>query len=216
LIKNFNGNDLLSHEGKNFKPGFVIEFSAPFSVALQVERTALNLLRRASAIATTTNMLSSKAKKIKILDTRKTTPGLRWLEKYAVRVGGGFNHRLGQVDSFMIKDNHKSFFGGLKPAFDFFQSQGSFYQGIIAEIHNLQEFEEAVKLGIRHVMLDNFQIEDIKKAVKLKSDFMTIELSGGINLDNIENYLIDGVDAISSGSITEWPKPVDISLKMKT
>jgi len=150
---------------------------------------------------------------IKILDTRKTTPGLRFLEKYAVRVGGGFNHRMGQTDTWMIKDNHKSFFGGLKGALEFFGKMGSFYNSVVVEIHNTSELEEAISHGVKHVMLDNFTPEQVSEAISLKRDSMTFEVSGGINLDNIKNYLISGVDGISIGKITYDAPSVDISLK---
>src|SRR5665647_956859 len=158
-------------EGQHFKVGDVVTFpeTIPFAVAVTAERLALNLLQHASSIATWTNEHVALASEhgIKILDTRKTTPGLRSLEKYAVRVGGGHNHRLGQTDVWMIKDNHKSSLGGLKGAYEFFISQGAFYNNLVAEIHNLKELEEAIHLGITHVMLDNFSPEEIKQAVLL-------------------------------------------------
>jgi nicotinate-nucleotide pyrophosphorylase (carboxylating) len=189
----------------------------PFNVAVTGERLALNLLQHASSIATWTNkhVQLAKNKGIKILDTRKTTPGLRSLEKYAVRVGGGHNHRFGQTDSWMIKDNHKSALGGLKAAWDFFISQGAFYNNIIVEIHSISELKEAISLGCSHLMLDNFEAEDIKEAIKLKKPGMTYEVSGGINLETMSHYLIEGVDALSLGSLTYSAPRVDLSLKFK-
>ena len=212
--------DFIRHwDGKNFGAGEVIEFpeAIPFNIALTGERLALNLLQHASSIATWTKKhvdLASK-KNIKLLDTRKTTPGLRSLEKYAVRVGGGFNHRLGQTDSWMIKDNHKSCMGGLEGAWEFFQKQGAFYNSTIVEIHDLSELKTAQKLGVEHVMLDNFAPEQIREAVKIKKAGMTYEVSGGIKLENLENYLIEGVDAISLGSLVYSAPRVDISLKFQ-
>ena len=212
-------NFLNEFEGKNFKSGDVIElpFNVPFAIALNAERLALNLLQHASSIATWTHQHVALAQElgIKILDTRKTTPGLRSLEKYAVRVGGGFNHRFGQTDAWMIKDNHKTCMGGLKGALNFFKSQGAFYNNIIAEIHDLSELKEALELGINHVMLDNFSREEIEAALKLKPKGMTFEVSGGIRLNNIKDYLIEGVDAISIGAITYSAPRVDLSLKYK-
>jgi nicotinate-nucleotide pyrophosphorylase (carboxylating) len=206
-------------DGKEFQAGEVIEFPEviPFNIAVTGERLALNLLQHASSIATWTkkHVTLANKKKIKLLDTRKTTPGLRGLEKYAVRVGGGFNHRLGQTDTWMIKDNHKSCLGGLTGAFEFFKNQGAFYNSIIAEIHDLNELKEALDLGIQHVMLDNFTPELIKEAVKLKKANVTYEVSGGVNLANLESYLIEGVDAISLGSLIYSAPRVDISLKFK-
>lgn len=212
--------EFLRHwDGKSFENGEVIEFpeAMPFNIAVTGERLALNLLQHASSIATWTNRhveLANK-KNIRLLDTRKTTPGLRSLEKYAVRVGGGMNHRLGQTDTWMIKDNHKTSLGGLKEAYSFFQSQGSFYNNIIAEIHDIDELREAIGLNIQHVMLDNFSPEMIKAAVQIKKTGMTFEVSGGIKLDNLENYLIEGVDAISLGSLIYSAPRVDISFKFK-
>lgn len=206
-------------EGQSFKKSdnVVIDFELPFNIALTGERIALNLLQRASSIATFTNQFVELAgdKNISILDTRKTTPGLRSLEKYAVRQGGGFNHRLGQADMWMVKDNHKTFFGGVKEAVDFFKSMQSFYTPIEVEIHSIEELQEARELGIKHFMLDNFTPSEIQKAIDIKPTDATFEVSGGINLENIEGYLIDGVDAISIGSITYGARPVDLSLKME-
>lgn len=204
-------------EGKYLEPQNIELPTMPFNVAVTGERLALNLLQHASSIATWTEKHVSMAKQkgIKILDTRKTTPGLRSLEKYAVRVGGGFNHRFAQTDSWMIKDNHKEALGGLGPAWDFFISQGAFYNNIIVEIHSLSELKEAISLGIKHVMLDNFDPQNIKEALSYKKEGMTYEVSGGINLGSISNYLIDGVDALSMGSLTYSAPRVDLSLKFK-
>jgi nicotinate-nucleotide pyrophosphorylase (carboxylating) len=210
---------LRNWDGKEFHAGEVIEFPEliPFNMAVTGERLALNLLQHATSIATWTkkHVTLAEKKNIKLLDTRKTTPGLRSLEKYAVRVGGGFNHRLGQTDSWMIKDNHKSCLGGLQGALDFFLKQGAFYNSIIAEIHDLNELKEAQALGIQHVMLDNFSPETIREAVKMKTLNMTYEVSGGIKFENLESYLIEGVDAISLGALTYSAPRVDISLKFR-
>jgi nicotinate-nucleotide pyrophosphorylase (carboxylating) len=206
-----------NYEGKKLSAGSEIKFKLPFNIALSGERVALNLIQTSSSISTFTNkfVLLANEKNIKILDTRKTTPGLRNLEKYAVRIGGGYNHRMSQTDVFMIKDNHKTFFGSLENAVSYFKSLNSFYNPIVAEIHSLQELNEAIKLNMTHVMLDNFSPKDIVEAVKIKTPHMTFELSGGINLDNINNYLIEGVDAISMGAITYGAPHVDLSMKIK-
>ena len=211
LLKHDEGKWLLETDRKEYT------FTLPFNIALTGERIALNLLQRSCAISTTTRRLVDKAKGfgIKILDTRKTTPGLRTLEKNAVVEGGGFNHRLGQTDMWMVKDNHKKYFGGVREAVEFFKSRKAFYTPIEVEIHDLTELKEAVDLGVKHFMLDNFLPDDIHRAIDIKPDGATYEVSGGVNLSNIENYLIDGVDAISSGTITSYPERVDISLKME-
>jgi len=194
---------------------FQYTFTAPFMITLTAERVALNLLQHCSSIATYTNKFVEKAKKynIEILDTRKTTPGLRAFEKYAVRIGNGKNHRMDSTDVWMVKDNHKSFFGGLKEAVEFFKKQGAFYNSTVVEIHNLIELKEAFELGVRYCMLDNFKPEQIVEAVKIKPKNVTYEVSGGIRLDNLDSYLIQGVDAISVGAITNNAPKVDISLK---
>ncbi len=211
-------SEITELENKEFisPESYVFKKKVPFNVAVTGERLALNLIQHGSSIATWTKQFVKLSGKIKILDTRKTTPGLRSLEKYSVRVGGGFNHRLGQTDLWMIKDNHKACLGGIKGAFDFFQSQGTFYNNIIAEIHDLNELKEAISLGIKHVMLDNFSADQIREAVKLKQTGMTFEVSGGIRLDTVKNYLIDGVDALSVGSLTYSAPRVDISLKYRS
>lgn len=210
---------LKEHEGRAFKAGEMLVFPAPvpFSIALSAERLALNLLQHASSIATWTaeHVKVAASHGIKILDTRKTTPGLRSLEKYAVRIGGGYNHRFGQADVWMIKDNHKTCMGGLRGAYEFFKSQGTFYNDIIAEIHDLVELKEAIELGIQHVMLDNFAPDQIREAVKLKEPGITVEVSGGIRLNTIKDYLINGVDAVSIGAIVYSAPRVDLSLKYK-
>ena len=210
---------ITSYEGRRLSKGEVIDLGvAPFGIALSGERLALNLLAHASSIATWTNVFVEKTKNsgIKILDTRKTTPGLRALEKYAVRIGGGDNHRFGQGDVWMIKDNHKTSLGGLKAAYEFFKSQGTFYNSMVVEIHSIEELKEAIALGIRHVMLDNFAPAKITEAILLKTAGMTYEASGGIRLENIDQYLIQGLDAISMGAITNAAPRVDISLKFKS
>ena len=209
LFKNF--------EGRSFKKADreEIHFKLPFNIALTGERIALNLLQHSSSVSTETKKYSvlAKEKNIKILDTRKTTPGLRTLEKYAVRIGGGVNHRFSQTDLWMIKDNHKTFFGGVKGAVEFFKNSGSFYRPIELEVHDLTELNEGRELGIKHFMLDNFTPGSVMEAVKSKRNGETFEVSGGITLDSLSNYLIEGVDAISVGKITYGATPVDISLK---
>lgn len=211
-------SEITSLESKEFRSPetYVFKKRIPFNVAVTGERLALNLLQHGSSIASWTKQFVSIAGNTKILDTRKTTPGLRSLEKYAVRVGGGFNHRLGQTDLWMIKDNHKACLGGLKGAFEFFQAQGTFYNNIIAEVHDLNELAEAMSLGISHVMLDNFTGDDIREAVKLKKPGMTFEVSGGIRLQTVKDFLIEGVDALSVGSLTYSAPRVDISLKYRS
>ncbi len=217
LGASLDGTLVTANEGKHFTKGSLIEFSLPFHIALTGERVALNLLQQATKISTFTERFVQAAQnsQVKILDTRKTTPGLRTLEKYAVRVGGAHNHRFSQSDAWMIKDNHKAFFGNLELAWNFFQSMQTFYQNIIVEIHSLAELEQAINLGVQHVMLDNFSADEIKAAVKLKKPTMTFEISGGVKLENINQFLIEGIDAISVGALTHSAPHVDLSMKMQ-
>ncbi|WP_412470977.1 carboxylating nicotinate-nucleotide diphosphorylase [Halobacteriovorax sp. RT-2-4] len=217
LGANLNYENFKKFEGQKFTKDEMaeIEFKLPFSIALTGERIALNLIQRASSIATYTNKFTTLAHDsgVRILDTRKTLPGYRALEKYAVVTGGGYNHRFGQSDMWMVKDNHKSFFGGVKEAIDFFKSKNSFYTPIEVEIHDLNELQIALGEGVRHIMLDNFSPEEIKEAVKDKPEGVTFEVSGGVRLNTLESYLIKGVDAISIGALTYDAPAVDLSLK---
>ena len=209
IVKAYEGREIARVANES------IDFQLPFSVALNGERIALNLLQRASSISTHTSKFVKKVRGsgVKILDTRKTTPGLRDLEKYAVRMGGAFNHRFSQTDLWMIKDNHKSFFGGIKNAVEFFRKMNAMYKEIELEVHDLSEIEMGKELGIRYFMLDNFSPEQIHKAIELKKEDMIFEVSGGIKLDTVKSFSIPGVDAISIGSMTYGAPPVDISLK---
>ncbi len=217
LGADLNYEDFKKYEGQKYSKdeNAEITFKLPFSIALTGERIALNLIQRASSIATYTNQYASLAldSGIKILDTRKTLPGYRALEKYAVVKGGGNNHRFGQSDMWMVKDNHKTFFGGVKEAINFFKEKNSFYTPIEVEIHDLNELQVALNEGVRHIMLDNFSPEEIKEAVKQKPEGVTFEVSGGVRLNTLESYLIEGVDAISIGALTYNAPAVDLSLK---
>ena len=213
-----DGDSILAYEGLHYSKEDEISLILPFNVAITGERVALNLLQRASSIATYTQKFVTAVKNtgITILDTRKTTPGLRSLEKYAVTVGGGQNHRFGQNDLWMVKDNHKTFFGGVARAVHFFQKLSSYYHPILVEVHSLDELEEVLCLSqVKHIILDNFSPNDIKKAIELKKNAVTYEVSGGITLDNIKHYLLEGINCISIGVLTSYPPKVDISLKCK-
>jgi nicotinate-nucleotide pyrophosphorylase (carboxylating) len=204
-------------EGLQLSPCSIeFPFGVPFNIALTAERLALNLIHHASSIATWTRLHVDKLNdpSIVILDTRKTTPGLRSLEKYAVRVGRGGNHRFGQTDAFMIKDNHKVCMGGLASAVDFLRSLGSFYNNIVVEIHSLEELNEAFAIGCKHLLLDNFTIEQLSEAIRMKPPGVTYEVSGGLSLDLLNAKNFQGVDAISLGALTQSAPRVDLSLKM--
>jgi len=203
-------------EGKSFKGDETLEIPVPMSwaTAVTAERLALNLLHHGSAIATATKKLANKTAPygIRVLDTRKTTPGLRELDKYAVTVGGGHNHRFTQVDAWMVKDNHKTLLG-LKGAVEFFRSLNQPYKVIIVEVHSLDELAQARELGVKYFMLDNFSAEQLRQACSTKVSGEFYEVSGGINLDTVEKACMPGIDAVSSGNITMYPPAVDLSFK---
>ncbi len=218
LVARGEWDELLAQEGKVFDAPaeILLPGTLPWAAAVSGERLALNLLHRASAVATATRELVKVADQhgVKVLDTRKTTPGLRQLEKYAVGVGGGHNHRFTQVDTWMVKDNHKALMG-LAGAVEFFRRQGQPYKNLVVEIHSLAELREARALGVRHFMLDNFSAADLRVACAEKVAGEFFEVSGGINARTLPGVIVTGVDAVSSGSITMFPAAVDISFKFK-
>ena len=186
---------------------------------LQSERLVLNFMQRMSGIATATRRITDLVKDlpVKLSDTRKTTPLLRQLEKYAVRTGGGINHRMGLYDMIMIKDNHVDYAGGIAPAIHRVQDylkKNNRQLKIEIEIRNFAELDLALQHGgIDRIMLDNFCIPDLKKAVELIAGRYETEASGGINATNVRDYALTGVDFISIGALTHQIKSLDMSLK---
>jgi len=186
---------------------------------LQAERLALNIMQRMSGIATITRIYVDKISgtKAKVLDTRKTTPGMRYLEKLAVKIGGGENHRMGLYDMIMLKDNHIDFAGGIEPAIikaNTYLKNLNKNIKIEIEARNIDELKEILRIGkIDRIMLDNFNYEDTRKAVQLINNQYETESSGGITLDTIRNYAECGVDYISVGALTHQIKSLDMSLK---
>ncbi|MEP2279770.1 carboxylating nicotinate-nucleotide diphosphorylase [Maribacter sp.] len=186
---------------------------------LKAERLVLNAMQRMSAIATKTNMFVNllQGTGTKILDTRKTTPGIRALEKWAVKIGGGENHRFALYDMIMLKDNHIDFAGGITKAIDktknYLQETGRDLK-IIVEARNLDEIKEILESeGVYRILIDNFNYEDTRTAVKLIGDTCLTESSGGINEKTIREYAECGVDYISSGALTHSVYNLDLSLK---
>jgi len=181
---------------------------------LMGERLALNLLQRMSGIATFTNMLAQKIKgyKATVTDTRKTIPLLRMLDKYAVFVGGGKNHRYSLSDAVLIKDNHIKAVGSISEAIKRAKENVPHTMKVEIEVRNMQEFEEALLSGADIIMLDHFTVDEMKKAVEKAGGRVLIEASGNINIDNIEEIAKTGIDIISVGSITHSVKSLDISL----
>jgi len=184
-------------------------------VLLSAERVALNYLQRMSGIATYTNIVTSmlEGTKTKLLDTRKTTPNMRVFEKYAVKVGGGYNHRYNLSDGILLKDNHIGAAGGVKEAVSMAKEYAPFVRKIEIEVENLDMLEEALEAGADIIMLDNMSIEDMKKAVELCKDRAVTECSGNVTKENIKKLTDIGVDYISSGALTHSAKILDISLK---
>ncbi|WP_271813964.1 carboxylating nicotinate-nucleotide diphosphorylase [Clostridium beijerinckii] len=182
------------------------------------ERIALNLLQRMSGIATLTNRFIQEIKhtKIKLLDTRKTTPNLRILEKYSVKIGGGCNHRFNLSDGVMIKDNHISAAGGIKKAIELTRKNSSFVRKIEVETENLEMVQEALLAGADIIMLDNMGLEIAKEAVEIIGKRALIEFSGNVELNNIKEIAEIGVDYISVGALTHSAKILDFSLKNLT
>lgn len=179
------------------------------------ERVALNLIQRLSGIATLTNKFISKLEntKTKLLDTRKTTPNLRILEKYAVSIGGGNNHRFNLSDGILIKDNHIDAAGGIKEAVFKAREYAPFVRKIEVEVETLNEVKEALQCGVDIIMLDNMDIDTLKEAVSLIGNRAKTEASGNVTLDNIEEIAKTGVNYISSGYITHSYKAFDLSMK---
>jgi len=186
---------------------------------LQTERLVLNVMQRMSGIATTTRRYVNalKGTKTQVLDTRKTTPGMRILEKEAVKIGGGANHRIGLFDMILLKDNHIDFAGGIEQAIsranDYLKKYGKNLK-IEVEVRNFDELEEALRVGgVDRIMLDNFNIADTREAVKRIAGRCETESSGGITFDTLRSYAECGVDFISVGALTHSVKSLDMSLK---
>jgi nicotinate-nucleotide pyrophosphorylase (carboxylating) len=186
---------------------------------LQTERLVLNVMQRMSGIATTTRKYVKKLEgtKTKVLDTRKTTPGMRMLEKEAVKIGGGKNHRIGLFDMILLKDNHVDFAGGIENAItrtkEYLWKNGKNLP-IEIEVRNFEELSEVLQLGgVDRIMLDNFNVENTRKAVEVVAGRYELESSGGITYDTLREYAETGVDYISVGALTHSVKSLDMSLK---
>ena len=193
----------------------VLEVSGRESSILRGERTALNFLQRLSGVATLTRAFVEKLKphRAVLLDTRKTTPGMRYLEKNAVRHGGGRNHRLNLEDMAMVKDNHIVMAGGIAPAVERVRAA---HPGITIEVEvkNIAELQEALDLGVELVMLDNFSLDMARQAVARNRGRARLEISGNVTLDNVAEKAATGVDFISVGALTHSFRSLDLSLKI--
>lgn len=208
------------NDGSHVIPGdeaFVVE--GKVQSILQAERLVLNIMQRMSGIATITNKYVKllEGTKAKVLDTRKTTPGMRMLEKQAVKIGGGENHRIGLFDMILLKDNHVDFAGGIENAItraqQYLKDKNKNLK-IEVEVRNIDELNEALRVGgVDRIMLDNFTIEKTREAVDIVNGRVELESSGGITFDTIRDYALTGVDYISVGALTHSVKSLDMSLK---
>ncbi|MDH3359468.1 MAG: carboxylating nicotinate-nucleotide diphosphorylase, partial [Desulfobulbaceae bacterium] len=206
-------------DGANISIGDVILVAqGPVVDLLQAERVALNLVQRLSGIATLTNRFAAAVSPlpVKIVDTRKTTPGLRVLEKYAVRVGGGHNHRFNLADGVLIKDNHIAACGSIKAAVERAREQAPHTLKIEVEAENITQVEECLACGVDIIMLDNMNPEQLREAVKIAKGKALLEASGGVNLDNVRQIAETGIDIISIGALTHSAPAVDISMRLTT
>lgn len=207
-------------DGQRVKQGDVaFKITGRVHTILKTERLVLNIIQRMSGIATQTSMYVRKLKglKTKILDTRKTTPGMRLLEKNAVKIGGGENHRLGLYDMILIKDNHIDFAGGIENAiirtYEYLKKTDKKIR-VEIEARTIEDVKEILRTGmINIIMLDNFSVKDTKEAVKIIKGKYKIESSGKINLENVRDYAECGVDYISVGALTHQFKSLDMSMK---
>ena len=212
--------EALLKDGDSVKYGAIAFYISGSSQSiLKAERLVLNAMQRMSAIATKTNEYVKKlaGTKTKILDTRKTTPGIRALEKWAVKIGGGVNHRFALYDMVMLKDNHIDFAGGVLQAIEktkIYLKEHNLDLKIIVEARDLEEIKTILKAGgVHRILIDNFNYEDTRKAVALIGDQCQTESSGGITLDTLRPYADCGVDYISSGALTHSVYNMDLSLK---
>ncbi len=212
--------EIFLKDGTKIKPGDIaFTISGKVISILQAERLLLNFMQRMSGIATQTAKYADLIKDLpcKVLDTRKTTPGLRHIEKLAVKIGGGTNHRMGLYDMVMLKDNHIDFAGGIENAInkvvDYLDKKKKNIK-IEVEVRDFDELNEVLRVGkVHRIMLDNFSVEDTKIAVDLINGEYEVESSGGITFDTLRSYAECGVDFISVGALTHQIKSLDLSLK---
>ncbi len=212
--------DVLINDGAEVKFGDIVLYVSGSSQSiLKAERLVLNAMQRMSAIATKTRFFADllEGTKTKVLDTRKTTPGIRAIEKWAVKIGGGENHRFALYDMIMIKDNHIDFAGGVSQAIEqtkAYLTKNNLSIKIIVEARSLNEIQEILNCGgVYRILIDNFNYEDTRKAVALIGTACLTESSGGINEETIRKYAECGVDYISSGALTHSVYNMDLSLK---
>jgi nicotinate-nucleotide pyrophosphorylase (carboxylating) len=202
-------------DGEDAEPGAVLaRVEGNARAVLAAERVALNLMQRLSGVATLTRayVRAVEGTRARIVDTRKTTPGLRALEKYAVRCGGGVSHRMGLDDAILIKDNHLAVCGGVRPALERARATAGHLVKIELEVDSLAQLEEALPLKPDVIMLDNFTLADLRRAVAMTAGAVVLEASGGVNLETVRAIAETGVDVISVGALTHSAPALDIGL----
>jgi nicotinate-nucleotide pyrophosphorylase (carboxylating) len=205
------------NEGDLAEAGSVMAtVTGPMTIILKGERTALNFFQRMSGIATLTRQFVDKVRNhdVRIVDTRKTAPGLRILDKYAVRVGGGRNHRMGLFDGVLIKDNHITAAGSISDAVKHVRENVPHTLKVEIEVEDLSGLKEAIDAGADVVLLDNMAVDVMREAVRLAAGRVLLEASGNVSLDTVEAIAGTGVDIISVGRLTHSPRAVDVSLKV--
>jgi nicotinate-nucleotide pyrophosphorylase (carboxylating) len=210
---------LMKKDGERAGAGEVVaEVSGKLASILTAERVALNLFQRMCGIAALTRRYveGTRGTKARILDTRKTVPGLRILDKYAVRAGGGFNHRVGLYDGVLIKDNHIAAAGGIAKAVKRVAGRAPMMVRVEVEVRNLKEVREALSAGAHVIMLDNMVTEEMRKAVALIAGRALVEASGNVTVERVKEIAETGVDFISTGAITHSAAAADISLKVRS
>ncbi len=216
----------LCQDGARIKPGdIVLEIQGDSQIIIAVERTVLNIVMRLSGIATQTHKLVERVKgsglNIRVSGTRKTTPGFRFFEKYAIEIGGGDSHRMNLSDMVLIKENHITAIGeeDISAIFDNLSKSISFSKKIEVEVENIEQFLKVLPYKPDIIMLDDFSIHDIKKVIEIlkkngSNNNIMIEVSGGITPENIQDYFIDGIDIISLGFLTHSVRSIDFSMKI--
>ena len=209
-------NWLVAEGSANDANQTLCEINGQTRALLTAERAALNFLQTLSGTATTTRKYVDQLKgtSVQILDTRKTIPGLRLAQKYAVHCGGGMNHRIGLFDMVLIKENHIASCGSIKTAMEKAKALHGDLE-IEIEVENLDQLQQALDAGATRVLLDNFDIQTLPKAVELNQKRAKLEVSGNVTLDNIRDYALTGIDYISSGAITKNLKALDLSMQIK-
>jgi nicotinate-nucleotide pyrophosphorylase (carboxylating) len=209
--------EVVARDGRDVDAGAtVLTVRGPARAVLSAERTALNLLGRLSGVATATRawVRAVAGTRARVVCTRKTTPGLRLLEKYAVRCGGGFNHRFGLDDAVLVKDNHLAVAGGIRPAVERVRAAVGHMVRVEVEVDTLGQLDEALALGVDVVLLDNMDPPTLRRAVAMVAGRCPTEASGGVNLSTVRSIAETGVDLISVGALTHSAPALDVSLEV--